>query len=573
MTELQERVLTLLLEIDEICQCNGIEYYLAAGSALGAIRNRGFLPWDDDADIYMTANNWKKFLAVKNQLPEGRTIVTVDEGDYSSEYTINRYVDLTSTRLYRYLVSSPQPSGITVDIIILDPVPDDEESIRQHIVDLTEYANYLVVAAAHGMRCPYPTNDREIWERGKIIGRKEMLDELHRRNERFSDTKGGVLVQRDPTVPHVWKECYFGRPKYVTFENVQLPVASRTYMQLTGAFNEDWMYVPEAVERQEHVKGLIFDISGNNPFDDFMSRVDMEKLHNSVTELTYKTNLAAPAKKKQRWGLLKMAAAKIKLLYKKKGFDAETVREWTLNRDHSSLWDYYYDYAEMQCSSELIGNVSVSGWLMSQIPFYIDINDSFLYWFLRDLMHKPMLGKARVILNARKAAGPITPLVKELDNLIESAHMLSDLMDQRKIEEVMKEVEPLYVQYPENLRLMQLYYACRFQQINDADDRACLLADIENLPECDRDEEVIQCIKAELLLQENRYNDALAIFNELSLTATHGLVLDHIRNRFSKSRLESNESRISLQAEQRLGASVEILEDMKEEPSEGYIND
>ena len=48
-----------MVELDEICKANGITYYLAAGCALGAIRQGRFLPWDDDIDIFITRDNWE----------------------------------------------------------------------------------------------------------------------------------------------------------------------------------------------------------------------------------------------------------------------------------------------------------------------------------------------------------------------------------------------------------------------------------------------------------------------------------------------------------------------------------
>ena len=60
MTPVQENLLKLLKEIDAICKKHDITYYLAGGTALGAVRNNGFLPWDDDMDLYITRENWKK---------------------------------------------------------------------------------------------------------------------------------------------------------------------------------------------------------------------------------------------------------------------------------------------------------------------------------------------------------------------------------------------------------------------------------------------------------------------------------------------------------------------------------
>ena len=61
MTELQKYLVSLLKEVDEICTANHIDYYIFAGSMLGAERNEGILPWDDDIDLIMTKQNYERF--------------------------------------------------------------------------------------------------------------------------------------------------------------------------------------------------------------------------------------------------------------------------------------------------------------------------------------------------------------------------------------------------------------------------------------------------------------------------------------------------------------------------------
>ena len=53
MTEKQEHLLQLFRELDEICKKNNLRYVMAGGTAIGVVRNEGFIPWDDDVDIYM----------------------------------------------------------------------------------------------------------------------------------------------------------------------------------------------------------------------------------------------------------------------------------------------------------------------------------------------------------------------------------------------------------------------------------------------------------------------------------------------------------------------------------------
>lgn len=62
MNKHQERILEIMLEIDRICRKNNIKYYMLGGTMLGAYRHKGFIPWDDDADIGIYNDDYKLFL-------------------------------------------------------------------------------------------------------------------------------------------------------------------------------------------------------------------------------------------------------------------------------------------------------------------------------------------------------------------------------------------------------------------------------------------------------------------------------------------------------------------------------
>ena len=52
--DVQNKILEVMKFIDRVCRTNGIVYYIMGGTALGAVRHGGFIPWDDDLDIFMT---------------------------------------------------------------------------------------------------------------------------------------------------------------------------------------------------------------------------------------------------------------------------------------------------------------------------------------------------------------------------------------------------------------------------------------------------------------------------------------------------------------------------------------
>ena len=54
----------LFREIDEICKKHNLRYVMAGGTLIGVLRNEGFIPWDDDVDIYMPKSDWDKFVEI-----------------------------------------------------------------------------------------------------------------------------------------------------------------------------------------------------------------------------------------------------------------------------------------------------------------------------------------------------------------------------------------------------------------------------------------------------------------------------------------------------------------------------
>ena len=61
LEELKQIELDMMQEIDNVCQSNGIHYYMVGGTLLGAVRHKGFIPWDDDIDIAMPRKDFERF--------------------------------------------------------------------------------------------------------------------------------------------------------------------------------------------------------------------------------------------------------------------------------------------------------------------------------------------------------------------------------------------------------------------------------------------------------------------------------------------------------------------------------
>ena len=105
--------LSILRDIDVFCQKNQIKYFLAFGTLLGAIRHKGFIPWDDDIDIAMPRPDYNKFILSFNGMVDNLKVLAPEiDLDYYAPYA-KRSADGESglERISSRLLSSPSTNG------------------------------------------------------------------------------------------------------------------------------------------------------------------------------------------------------------------------------------------------------------------------------------------------------------------------------------------------------------------------------------------------------------------------------------------------------------------------------
>ena len=120
-------MLDILKYVDSICKQNGINYSIGEGTLIGAIRHKGFIPWDDDIDLLMDRNNFNKFLRLCSG-NERYEIVYFKDGRYRFWSSVIRITDRKTIVCFDDELMTPSYShGLWVAIIPCDYISDNDD--------------------------------------------------------------------------------------------------------------------------------------------------------------------------------------------------------------------------------------------------------------------------------------------------------------------------------------------------------------------------------------------------------------------------------------------------------------
>lgn len=145
LKKLQAVLLDILKVVDEFCRANDIAYFLDSGTALGAVRHGGFIPWDDDVDLGMLREDYDRFVELAaEELPEGYSLHTYDNtpgfaGMFAKVYKDGTVFETEETR------AAGCPQCVFVDIFPYDALSSDEGE-RAHqlkMANLWQKVSYL----------------------------------------------------------------------------------------------------------------------------------------------------------------------------------------------------------------------------------------------------------------------------------------------------------------------------------------------------------------------------------------------------------------------------------------------
>ncbi len=274
LRELQLKQLPMLEYFRDFCEKNNLTFYLIGGGLIGALRNGGFVPWDDDVDVMLPREDYEKLPRLwREQNADGRFRLLKTDDDM---FTGNIFITITDTNYTMVKTNQTEvdiPHGLVLDVFPLDVSPDGRLARKMQLMWTMIYSLFLAQVV--------PENNGGIMALGSrvllgIFRGKKIRNKIWRAAEKrmkkykLSENKCVTELCSGPKwmVPEYPKRIYEG-VDYVTFEGLRMPCMKGYDEYLTMVFG-DYMTPPPEEQQKPHHDIAYLDL--NTPCEVYDSR-------------------------------------------------------------------------------------------------------------------------------------------------------------------------------------------------------------------------------------------------------------------------------------------------------------
>lgn len=265
LKHLQEVQLMILKDFIKICEKNNLEYYAYGGTALGAIRHNGFIPWDDDVDILMFREDYEKFLKIMDESKSDKyEILNIDQTeDYL--YMFSKLCLKETKFKSTWCLKKPFNVGIHIDIFVFDYIPSKKLIwfifhkkfilLRKlgYLLDIIQNDYYISnFKEKIGHTLKFIFNMLGITNTTFKKSYKKTLDKLHEKSDRNSAIYDIAAIGYDKSFP----KQVIHPPKKVKFESIEINVPNDydTYLKTNYG---NYMEFPPKEKRINHSPNVL----------------------------------------------------------------------------------------------------------------------------------------------------------------------------------------------------------------------------------------------------------------------------------------------------------------------------
>lgn len=250
LAEMKRLELDILTEIDAFCRKHNLRYYLTAGTLLGAVRHKGFIPWDDDIDIAMPREDYEQFFKLFSEAHRNSHLKLISYRNRTSLYPFLKVID-DRTVVYEQYVDPRYRTGVWVDIFPLDGLPEDNSPFDAN--DRTQRTYNIVASNPDAATTPFRKFVKKMLK--PLVGNKDLFSLAANLDHIAASTP----IEKNHDVGLViWGYGIKERMPYSILESIELDFEGKRFFgprdydaYLTSIFG-DYMTPPPASEQLPH---------------------------------------------------------------------------------------------------------------------------------------------------------------------------------------------------------------------------------------------------------------------------------------------------------------------------------
>lgn len=254
LEEKKKILVSILSKVHNFCDENNLKYFLTGGTLIGAVRHKGFIPWDDDIDIYMPRNDYEEFLYKFNKESERYQLISLKTDGYYLPF--GKVID-TRTILIEN-VDSDYKMGIYLDIFPLDNLSSNYNAALSLYKEVSFYRRLLAIknATSDSKRKPYMNFLLKV---GKVVimpvSRKWILSKIDMISQKYrEDTSSqyiGAICAAFYGEKEILKSEWFTERCLLEFEGGKF-WAPKDYDAFLTQLYGDYMQLPPEEKRVTH---------------------------------------------------------------------------------------------------------------------------------------------------------------------------------------------------------------------------------------------------------------------------------------------------------------------------------
>ena len=246
--ELQARELEILKALAQVFEKNGIDFWLAYGTVLGCVRHQGFIPWDDDIDIYVRGEDYPKIRKIFAEQDTGFLALHDHTTAKGYPYVFPKVIDKRTRLKEKTFAHLDYVGGVYVDIFLLFDVPNSK--MLRAISQKRRYFRYALVRGAYSNTATMGGAKKLATKLIKtFVSPKRVQNRLYKRYLRPLSAKRKLVTEPNVfTERYLSPKTYFDGVEQKMFEDVMMPIPLEYENYLTDTYG-DYMRLPDEKDR------------------------------------------------------------------------------------------------------------------------------------------------------------------------------------------------------------------------------------------------------------------------------------------------------------------------------------